>query len=86
MKINLKSLAIIEVILLVVIGLFSLDLLPQNYNEFKSICTVMWANDAKQYQICMGPYFRQTDLDKYIIGATILAMISTPIYFFKKKK
>ncbi|MBI1863743.1 hypothetical protein HYS03_00840 [Candidatus Woesebacteria bacterium] len=85
MKIDFKSFVIIEATLLAAMVLFSLDLLPRNYNEFQKICTEMWANDAKQYQICMGPYFRQTNLDKYIIGATIIALVSTPVFFKKKK-
>lgn len=78
---DFKTLAFIEVLLLVMIGFVSLDFLPRNFNEFKRICTNMWSLDPKQYEICMQPYFRETSLDKYLIGVAIIALIAVPILF-----
>ncbi len=81
-----KSLAILEVVILVFIGFFSIDFLSRNYNEFQRICSQAWSNDAKQYQICMEPYFKQTNLDKYAIGVAIGTLVFVPILYFLKRK
>jgi hypothetical protein len=82
---DLKSIILIEATILISIGLFSIDFLPRNHSEFLKICTSEWSNDATQYQICMQPYSREINLDKYTIGILALAFIATPIYIYKKK-
>jgi hypothetical protein len=84
-SLDLKSIIIIEATILISIGLFLIDFLPRNHSEFLRICSQTWPNDAKQYQICMQPYFRETSLDKYAIGALVLALIFTPIFIHKRK-
>jgi hypothetical protein len=85
-KVSLKVFLIIEVLLLISIGLFSLDLLPRNYNEFQGICSRTWPKDEGQYHICMEPYFRQTNLDRYVIGVGVGALVLTPVFYIFKKK
>jgi hypothetical protein len=82
-----KSLFLVEALLLVMIGLFSLDFIPRNYNEYQRICLQTWSNDAKQLKICMEPYYKQTGLDKYAIGVMVGGLILVPVvYFFKRKQ
>jgi hypothetical protein len=83
---DFKSIIIIEATILISIGLFLIDFLPRNHSEFLRICSQTWPNDAKQYQICMQPYSRETNLDKYAIGTLVLALIFTPIYIYKKRE
>ncbi len=85
--INPKQLALIEIVIALVIGLFAIDFTPRNYNEFQRICSQTWPTDQKQYQTCMKPYFDQTNLDKYAIGVGVAVLVLIPaLYFFKKKK
>lgn len=85
--VDFKSLIILGVVILALIGFFSFDFLPRNYNEFQRICSQTWPNDTKQYHVCMEPYSRETNLDKYAIGVGVVTMIFAPIfYIFKKKK
>jgi hypothetical protein len=77
---------IVEIAILILIGFFALDFLPRNYNEYQRICWQEWSTDTKQYQTCMDPYFAQTILDKYAIGAGVVAMILTPIFYINLKK
>lgn len=81
-KIDFKSLAILETAILASIGFFSLDFLPGNFSEFNRICSQTWSTDAKQFRICMEPYFRQTATDRYAIGVAVAALILVPLFFF----
>ena len=85
-KIDLKSLIIVEVVILFGIGLFSLDSRSKNYNEFNGICTQTWPKDAKQLQICLQPYYREVATDKYAIGVAIGLLIIAPVYYLATKK
>lgn len=84
--VNLKSIVLIEFLILALIALFSIDLLPRNYDEFQGICIRTWEKDPKQFDICMEPYYRQTSLDKYIIGTGVVSLGIIPGYFLIKKK
>ena len=84
-SLDLKSIIIVEATILISIGLFLIDFLPRNQSEFLRICSQTWPNDATQYQICMQPYFREINLDKYAIGTLVLALIFTPIFIHKRK-
>jgi len=79
--VDFKSLAVVEVTILISIGLFSLDFLSRNYNEFLRICSQTWPKDPKQYQICMEPYYRQIGLDKYAIGILVGVLVVLPIFY-----
>jgi hypothetical protein len=83
---DLKSIIIVEATILISIGLFSIDFLPRNRSEFLKICSSEWSNDAKQYQICMQPYFREINLGKYAIGTLVLALVVAPVFIYKKHK
>ena len=78
---DFKSLAIIEIVILFAIGLFSLDLLPRNYSEFYGICAQTWPKDPKQYQICLEPYYREATTSKYAIGFSVALLILLPVVF-----
>ena len=82
----INILLIIELIILFAIGLFSLDFRPKNYNEFNGICTETWPKDPKQYQICLQPYYREINTDKYAIALAIGLLIITPVYYFVRRK
>jgi len=84
---NTKSVILIEILLIIMIGFFSLDFLPHNFREFNGICSETWPTDAKQLQICMQPYYRSIQLDKYAVGVAVIFLIVTPLfYFFKRSK
>lgn len=82
---KVKTVAVIEFFILVWIALFSFDLLPRNYNEFQGICSRTWTKDPKQYEICMQPYYRQTGLDKYMVGAGLAGLILVPVFLSRRK-
>lgn len=84
-KFDFKKTGLILAAGLVVIAFFSLDFIPSNKKEFERICWNMWSTDTKQYDTCMSPYFRQTNLDKYAIGLTAVATVASAFYFSGKK-
>lgn len=84
---GLRNLAIFEMLVIIAIAFFSMDFLPRNYNTFLSICSQTWPKDPKQYEICLEPYYRQTNLDKKaIVAASVILFIAPAIYFWNRKK
>lgn len=76
---------IFELCLFIAIAFFSYDFLPKNYNEYRKICTQEWSNDAKQYQICTQPYYKQTALDKNMIAILAAAILIAPVVYLRKR-
>ncbi len=85
-NLDLKGVLILEVVILVVISLFTLDFLPRNYNEYQRVCSQRWATDAKQFETCMEPYYKQISTDKYSIGAAVVVFIALPVIYSSRNK
>lgn len=85
-RFDIKTLVVTEILFLVMIGLLSMDFLPRNYNEFQGICSQTWPKDRKQYEICMQPYYRQTNIDKYARIAVAGALVLFPLFYFFQRK
>ena len=83
---DLKSAVILKLLLISLIAIFAVDFLPRNYNEFQRICSQMWSKDATQYEICMEPYYREINLDKFAIGAGMVGLVLVPTFYILNRK
>jgi hypothetical protein len=85
-RLDFKSFAIIEILILVLTGIFLYDFLPRNHNEYLTICQSTWPKDPVEYQICLKPYYGELNFDKYVIGVGVAALVLFPAYYLISKK
>ena len=80
MKPKTKQLIIFEMAVALSMLFFVYDLLPRNYTDFDTICSQAWANDRKQYEMCMLPYHKQKDTSKKALAVLGLILVAVPIH------